>query len=239
MNKALIESKNLTKTYLHGENAVIALDQVSLTIQPHEFIAVYGPSGCGKSTLLHVFGTLDLPTSGTLKINEFDVATLSNLDLALLRQRIGFVFQDFNLIPRLTALENVELALKIQGDSTRTLCRQKALDALTKMNLSYRSHHRPSELSGGEQQRVAIARAIAQEPKILLMDEPTGNLDSKSRDQLIHLIQEIHKTLNMTIIIVTHDEAVAQFCHRKIQLRDGKIIADERTAPSQEVEIHS
>lgn len=191
-----------------------------------EFIAILGPSGSGKSTLLHLIGALDLPTEGEIFINNIPVSIMRRNELAKLRQRIGFVFQNLNLVPRFTALQNVELAMTVQGDFSHRIRKQKALELLSFVGLSDRVKHKNNELSGGEQQRVAIARALGQEPFFLLLDEPTGNVDTTTRDELMSLIRKIHDAKGITTIMVTHDQEIAQKCERILHLVDGQIIDD-------------
>lgn len=191
-----------------------------------EFIAILGPSGSGKSTLLHLIGALDLATEGEIFINNIPVSIMRRNELAKLRQRIGFVFQNLNLVPRFTALQNVELAMTVQGDFSHRIRKQKALELLSFVGLSDRVKHKNNELSGGEQQRVAIARALGQEPFFLLLDEPTGNVDTTTRDELMSLIRKIHDAKGITTIMVTHDQEIAQKCERILHLVDGQIIDD-------------
>lgn len=224
----MIEIKNIIKTYKVGESEVHALDGVSFKINDGEMVAIMGPSGSGKSTLMAILGCLDTPTGGTYTINDQDVSRLNENQLANLRaHKIGFVFQMFNLLPRTTALENVELPLIYDGVSPRQRS-DKAMEALKTVGLEDRMHHRPNQLSGGQQQRVAIARALVNDPAILLADEPTGNLDSKSGVEIISLFQSLHREKHLTVVYVTHDPFIARHTERIIHLRDGKILFEER-----------
>ncbi len=224
----MIEVQNLTKTYEIGSVEVPALKNASFQIERGEFIAIMGQSGSGKSTLMNVLGCLDLPTSGTYRLENVDVQSLSGDELANVRnQRIGFVFQSFNLLPRATAIENIELPL-LYGRVAKA--DQIALDALSKVGLKERAGHRPNELSGGERQRIAIARAIVNNPAIILADEPTGNLDSKTGDEIMGIFQKLNEE-GVTIIIVTHEQHVANFANRIIHMRDGNIISDSAKVP--------
>ena len=222
----MIELRNCNKTYKMGEIYVPALKDASLKIEDGEFIAVMGPSGSGKSTLLNVLGCLDVLTSGQYLIDGIDISEFSDSQLAQIRnEKIGFIFQSYNLLSRLNALSNVELALIYSGDHNDR--RKKAINSLRMVNLEERAKHRPKELSGGEQQRVAIARALANEPSIILADEPTGNLDSKSGKEIMSILTELHNK-GITIIMVTHDNSVAASAQRIIRLKDGEIIEDQR-----------
>ncbi len=219
----MIRAENLTKSYKMGRVEVKALDGVSLSIQPGEFLAVMGPSGSGKSTLMNLIGCLDRPTSGRLLLNGSDISTLSDRQLSQLRgSTIGFVFQTFNLIPRVSALANVMLPMSFLNTIPKRERRTRALQILEQVGLGHRVHHMPSELSGGERQRVAIARALANEPKVILADEPTGNLDSKTGKQILELVRELHEQ-GRTIVLVTHDATVASYAERVMELVDGKI----------------
>jgi len=224
----MIELKNCNKIYRLGEIDVAALKNASLKIEDGEFVAIMGPSGSGKSTLLNVIGCLDILTSGQYLIDGTDISQFSDSQLAQLRnEKLGFVFQSYNLLPRLNAVSNVELALIYSGDHNDR--RVKAFNSLKLVNLEARAKHRPKELSGGEQQRVAIARALANEPSIILADEPTGNLDSKSGQEIMSILTELHKK-GITIIMVTHDNSVASYAHRIIRLKDGEIVEDQKTS---------
>jgi len=225
---ALIEVRDLTKVYRLGETEVRALDGVGLTIEPGEMTAIMGPSGSGKSTLMAILGCLDAPTSGGYQLAGEAVEKMSDNQLADIRNRkIGFVFQQFNLLARTTALDNVMLPLVYAGLNGRQR-RRKAEEALEKVGLADRMHHRPNELSGGQQQRVAIARALVNDPAILLADEPTGALDSKTGAEIIGLFQRLHRELGQTVIYVTHDPFIARHTGRVVRLADGKIVGDER-----------
>ena len=218
----VVEAVNLKKTYMLGKVPVDALRGVNLKVESGDFLAILGPSGSGKSTLLNLIGALDKPTSGKLLIDGIDIATLDENQLASLRRRIGFVFQFFNLIPRLTARDNVELSMTIAGVN-RVERHKRAEGLLETVGLSERKNHKPAELSGGQQQRVAIARALANEPKFLLMDEPTGNIDSKTASEIIDLLKGLNKDRGVTIIMVTHDQRLASESKHIIQLLDGMV----------------
>jgi putative ABC transport system ATP-binding protein len=222
----VVKAKNLTKDYTLEKVKVPALRGVSFEVDKNEFVSIIGPSGCGKSTLLHLIGCLDHPTSGTVYLDEINVSTLDDNQLAEIRnKKIGFVFQTFNLLPRLSAIENVELPL-IYSNVTAKQMREKAMEMLHKVGLGHRYHHRPPELSGGERQRVAIARALIVDPTIILADEPTGNLDSKSSEEIINIFQKLNIE-GATIIMVTHEHDIAECTKRTIHLKDGIIISDE------------
>jgi putative ABC transport system ATP-binding protein len=217
----MIEIENITKVYQMGETEVRALDGVSLKIDNGEWAAITGPSGSGKSTLMAILGCLDSPTSGVYRLDGTDVAQMKDDQLAQVRnQKIGFVFQQFNLLARTSALENVELPLLYSGFNHR---REKAQAALAAVGLADRMKHHPNELSGGQQQRVAIARALVTEPSILLADEPTGNLDSKTGKEIMGLFRELHQTRGITVIFVTHDPTIAANAQRVIHISDGQI----------------
>jgi putative ABC transport system ATP-binding protein len=220
----MIEIQEITKVYRLGDVEVRALDGVDLIVEAGEWVAIMGPSGSGKSTLMNVIGCLDQPTSGSYRLDGEEVARMNDEQLARVRNRkIGFVFQGFNLLSRTTALANVELPLVYAGQSDR---KGKAEAALRRVGLGDRLGHRPNELSGGQQQRVAIARALITEPAIILADEPTGNLDSKSGKEIMALFHELHNQ-GMTIVMVSHDPEVASQCKRIVHIRDGKIYRDE------------
>ncbi len=222
----MIELVNVTKTYRMGEVEIGALRGVNLTINDGEMVAVMGASGSGKSTLMNILGCLDVPTSGQYSLDGVSVGRLSDSRLAAIRNRkIGFVFQSYNLLPRLTAESNVELPLLYarKGGSARL-----ARETLARVGLADRTGHRPTEMSGGQQQRVAIARALVNEPSILLADEPTGNLDSRSSLEIIELLKELNRASEITVIIVTHEEDIARFAERRILMRDGELVNDEK-----------
>ena len=222
----MIQAQDLTKVYQMGDNEVRALDGASFIINKGEMIAIMGPSGSGKSTLMSIIGCLDVPSSGKYSLDDVAVETLDESKLAEVRGRkIGFVFQQFNLLARTSALENVMLPLTYAGYSGRER-EDRARKALERVGLGDRTHHAPNELSGGQQQRVAIARAIVNEPNILLADEPTGALDSKTGVEIMDLFQRLHKENGQTVILVTHDAYVARHTERIIKISDGKIVSD-------------
>ncbi|MEN3007696.1 ABC transporter ATP-binding protein [Pseudothermotoga sp.] len=222
----IIRVENVRKIYRMGDNEVRALDGVSLTVEEGEFLIVMGPSGSGKSTLLHVIGCLDKPDDGEIYIDSTPVSKLNDNQLARIRNKmIGFVFQQFNLLPRLTALENVELPM-IYAGVPRQLRRNRAKELLELVGLGDRMHHKPTQLSGGQMQRVAIARALANKPAVLLADEPTGNLDSKSGEEILKIFSDLNNE-GQTIIVVTHDPDVAKRGDRIVRMRDGKIVSEE------------
>ena len=219
----VLETVQLSKIYQMGRFSITALDQVSLTIQGGEFVAIMGPSGSGKSTLLHLMGGLDTPTSGEVYLNQQALSHLDDDQITLLRrQKIGFIFQFYNLLPTLNAAENVALPLIIGGQSAQQY-ENKVIQLLERVNLSDRMYHRPDQLSGGQQQRVAIARAFINQPEIVLADEPTGNLDSRSGSAILDLLRQACKDLATTIIMVTHDARAASYANRVIFLKDGSI----------------
>ncbi len=223
---ALIETKDLWKTYEMGAETVHALRGATLEIEKGEYVAIMGPSGSGKSTLMNLIGCLDTPSQGNYTLNNKDVSRMSDDELANIRNReIGFVFQTFNLLARATALHNVELPLIYNGSSTQER-KDKAILALTRVDLADRVTHKPSELSGGQRQRVAIARALVNDPSLILADEPTGNLDSKTSIEIMGLFDELHKQGN-TIIVVTHERSIALKAKRVITILDGQISTDE------------
>lgn len=230
---ALIEIRDMTKIYEMGSEQVHALDGVSLKIDEHEFVAIVGASGSGKSTLMNMIGCLDTPTSGTYLLDGEDISTFSDKRLARVRnQKIGFIFQQFNLLKKMTAYENVERPAKYAGIK-KPERRARALEAIGKVALSDRMNHKPTALSGGQQQRVAIARALINKPPVILADEPTGNLDSKSSKEIMAMMRELHAAGN-TIIIITHDNGIANQADRVIQLFDGKIVSDVRKGSQNE-----
>lgn len=222
----MLQLNQLTKIYRNGVIQVRALAGVTLSIKKGEMTAIMGPSGSGKSTFMNILGCLDQATSGSYLLDGQEVAKLSQRELAVIRNReLGFVFQSFNLLPRLTALENVELPLVYAGVPSGRR-RKLAFDALARVGLVHRIQHKPKELSGGQQQRVAIARALVNQPRLILADEPTGNLDSKSSIEIMALFQELHRS-GITIVLVTHEPDIAAYAQRIIRFRDGKVVADE------------
>jgi putative ABC transport system ATP-binding protein len=221
----IIETSNISKKYVMGSEVIEALKSITISIDKGEYVAFMGPSGSGKSTMMNIVGCLDTPTSGTYILNNKDVSDMSENELAEIRNKeIGFVFQTFNLLPRSTSLENVALPLIYAGynKADRT---EKAMEALRSVGLGDRAKHKPNELSGGQRQRVAIARALVNDPSIVLADEPTGNLDSKTSYEIMDLFEDLHSKGN-TIIMVTHEEDIAQYSHRIVRLRDGLIETD-------------
>lgn len=229
MNNEVIKLDNITRHFKVGLEEVRALRGVSMVIRKNEFVALMGPSGSGKSTLMNLLGCLDTPTSGSYYLNNYDVSKLDDNALAEIRNKeIGFIFQTFNLLPRSTALENVMLPLVYAGFS-KTERMEKATKALESVGLGDRMNHKPNELSGGQRQRVATARALVNNPSLILADEPTGNLDSKTSDEIMGLLEDIHQAGN-TIILVTHEESIARFAHRIVRLIDGNIASDEKNA---------
>ena len=221
----LIELRDIYKIYRAGESEVHALDGVNLQIETGEFVAIVGQSGSGKSTLMNLLGCLDMPTRGEYILGGDDVFSLRETSVSAIRNRqIGFIFQGFNLIPSLNALENVELPLIYRGIS-KAKRRALSLEALERVGLSHRIHHRPAQMSGGQQQRVAIARAIAARPPLILADEPTGNLDSKSGEEVIAILRELNEE-GKTVILITHDNDIARGARRVIQIKDGRIVSD-------------
>ncbi|MGV3516986.1 ABC transporter ATP-binding protein [Luteitalea sp.] len=222
---ALIETRDLWKTYVMGSEEIHALRGVSMEIQRGEYVAIMGPSGSGKSTLMNLIGCLDTPSKGTYLLNDKEVSRMDDDELARIRnEEIGFVFQTFNLLPRASALHNVELPLVYAGVSGAERA-ERAKAALTKVELDHRMGHKPNELSGGQRQRVAIARALVNNPSILLADEPTGNLDSKTGVEIMALFERLHQAGN-TIVLVTHEPDVAAHAHRAIHIRDGQVEKD-------------
>ncbi|MCK6627850.1 MAG: ABC transporter ATP-binding protein [Anaerolineae bacterium] len=225
-NKFVVNAVNLTKTYQMGEVEVQALRGASLQVQPGELMAIMGPSGSGKSTLMNILGCLDQPTAGQYFLEAVDVAQLDDNKLAQIRgKRIGFVFQSFNLLPRTSALSNVELPLVYMGVG-RGERHRRAIAALEMVGLGSRLHHKPNELSGGQQQRVAIARALVTDPAIIMADEPTGNLDSKSSEEIMGIFQHLNEAQGITVIFVTHEPDIAEHTRRVIRLADGMIVED-------------
>lgn len=239
MDTPVIQIQNLARLYQMGNTEVRALDGVSFDVEENEYIAIMGPSGSGKSTLMNMLGCLDTPTSGTYILNNQDVSELEDFKLAEVRNReIGFVFQTFNLLPRTDCLSNVELPLIYSGMRSSER-HEKATATLTRVGLGDRMDHRPNELSGGQRQRVAIARALVNNPSILLADEPTGNLDTKTGEEIMMLFEELYRAGN-TILVVTHEDEIAEHARRIIRLRDGRIESDTRVdKPALEnVDIH-
>ena len=225
----MIETRDLWKTYVMGDEEIHALRGVSIQIERGEYVAIMGPSGSGKSTLMNLIGCLDTPSKGSYLLNGKEVADMNDDELAQIRnQEIGFVFQTFNLLPRATAMHNVELPLIYAGIAGK-LRQDRAKLALEKVDLMSRATHRPNELSGGQRQRVAIARALVNDPSILLADEPTGNLDSKTGNEIMAVFDRLHETGN-TIVLVTHEADIAAYAHRAIHIRDGQVEKDVRRA---------
>ncbi len=219
----IISTSNLTKVYGSGVTAVTALDHVSISIRPGEFVAVMGPSGCGKSTLLHLLGGLDKASEGSVSVDGHNLNDLDDDSLTELRRRkMGFIFQFYNLIPVLTALENAALPVTLDGVRSAE-AQKKASEWLTRFGLGDRLSHRPDQLSGGQQQRVAIARALVAEPQLILADEPTGNLDTKSSDEIAGLLRQVSKEFGRAVVMVTHDPRIAAYADRIIFLKDGKV----------------
>lgn len=231
----IIHLEDIRKSYFMGKQAISVLKGISLEIQKNEYVALMGPSGSGKSTLMNILGCLDSPTAGTYILNGHDVSEMVDDALADVRNKeIGFVFQQFNLLPRLTALENVALPLVYAGMS-RKLRTEVAMDVVKKVGLEDRSHHKPNELSGGQCQRVAIARALVNNPSLILADEPTGNLDSKTSVEIMEIFNKIHEGGN-TVVLVTHEEDIANYARRVVRLRDGVIETDKRRS---ELPLHA
>jgi putative ABC transport system ATP-binding protein len=220
----MINIENITKVYPMGKRELEVLKGISLNIEQGELVAIMGPSGSGKTTLLNILGCLDTPTSGNYQLEGKEVSRLKSGELAKIRgQKIGFIFQTFNLLSRLTALANVELGMTYAGGVDR----KRAIEALATVGLAERVHHRPIELSGGEQQRVAIARALVKNPTLFLADEPTGQLDSKSGEEIISILTSLHAEQGVTLVMITHDANIARHCQRIIHLKDGEIIEGE------------
>ena len=218
----MLRAQSLTKTYPSAGRELTVLREVSLDVAAGGFLAVVGPSGCGKTTLLGLLAGLDVPTSGTVHLDGHDLGRLSEDQRAQLRgEKVGFVFQSFNLIPTLTAQENVQVPIELKGDSGAA---ERAAELLARVGLNGREHHYPAQLSGGEQQRVAIARAFANEPRILFADEPTGNLDAATGQRIIELLMKLNSELGTTLVLVTHDPALASLARQRLQLRDGAVV---------------
>ncbi|MCZ8517155.1 ABC transporter ATP-binding protein [Paenibacillus filicis] len=226
----MIELTDIVKTYQRGTQQLHILNRICFTVEKGDFVAIVGPSGSGKSTLMNTIGLLDVPNSGTYKLDGIDTINMSDNQLAELRNRkIGFIFQQFNLLPRLTAMENVELPMIYAGIPPKER-RERGQAMLELLGMGTRGHHKPSELSGGQQQRVAIARALAIGPSLLLADEPTGALDSKTGEEVLELVQNLHRQGN-TIVLITHDHHIAESASRVVSIRDGIIVNDERNLP--------
>ncbi|QGQ96731.1 ABC transporter ATP-binding protein [Paenibacillus psychroresistens] len=231
----MIDLHEISKIYYRGAEELQILKKISLTVKKGEFVAIIGPSGSGKSTLMNMIGLLDAPTSGNYTLDGVATEKMSDNQLATLRnQKLGFIFQQFNLLPRLTAIENVELPMIYAGFSSKQR-REQAMNMLALLGMGERGHHKPSELSGGQQQRVAIARALAMSPSLILADEPTGALDSKTGEEVLELIMKLNAQGN-TIVLITHDQHIAEHANRVISLRDGEILSDVRKT-LQEVEL--
>ncbi len=239
MKKAIIKTKKLTKMYLMGDIKVIALNEVDVTIRHGEFVAIMGPSGSGKSTLLNLLGCLDQPTSGEYFLNEQDVSEMDKTQLAIIRNKeLGFVFQSYNLLAKTTATENVALPLHYDRENNQTdeEINQQAVNVLEIVGLGDRVDHMPHELSGGQQQRVAIARALINNPSLILADEPTGNLDTRSGEEIMEILKDLHAK-GHTIIMVTHEEEIAEFAERVIRFRDGKVETDQLNGKKSKKEL--
>ncbi len=223
----MISLRSVEKVYRQGDTVIHALAGVTLDIPSGQFVAIVGPSGSGKSTLLHLLGGLDVATGGDIEIDGTSLARMSDDELTIFRRRrVGFVFQFFNLLPTLSAEENVALPLVLDGQKARAAA-PRATAALEQVGLGHRRRHRPDELSGGEMQRVAIARAIVIEPALILADEPTGNLDSTTGEQILGLLRDAHRHRGATLVLVTHDEHAASYAERRLTIRDGRVVADE------------
>ena len=221
----MIRLEGITKTYPMGKRELTVLHGITFNIERSEMVAIMGASGSGKSTTLNILGCLDQPTSGQYFLDGRDVSQLNRHELATVRsKKIGFVFQSYNLLPRMSALDNVKLGLSYAGIRDTSLARE----ALARVGLADRAHHKPTELSGGEQQRVAVARALAKRPPVILADEPTGNLDSRSSEEIMNILVELHKEQNNTLVMITHEPDMAAYCERIIYLKDGLVLREER-----------
>jgi len=221
----VIKLDGITKTYPMGNRELTVLHGITFTIERGEMVAIMGASGSGKSTTLNILGCLDQPTSGQYSLDGRDVSRLNRHELADVRaHKVGFIFQSYNLLPRMSALENVKLGLKYAGIHDSSL----AKEALARVGLADRAHHKPTEMSGGEQQRVAIARALSKRPPVILADEPTGNLDSRSSEEIMKMLVELHKEHNNTLVMITHEPDMAAYCERIIHLKDGMVLREER-----------
>jgi putative ABC transport system ATP-binding protein len=221
----MIELNDITKVYQLGKRDLTVLKGVSFKIDKGEMVAIMGPSGSGKSTILNLLGCLDVPTSGTYLLDGTEVSEMNSGELADVRaKKIGFVFQQFNLLPRASALDNVEMGMRYAGG----IDRKKAIVALEKVGLADRMMHKPTEMSGGEQQRVAIARALVKNPPLILADEPTGNLDSRSGHEVISILKSLHTEQGVTMVMITHDSHIAEFCQRTIFIRDGQVVKEAK-----------
>jgi putative ABC transport system ATP-binding protein len=237
MSTGIIHLEKIRKSYFMGSQALEVLKGLNLDIYKNEYVALMGPSGSGKSTLMNILGCLDSPTSGSYILNGHDVSKMEDADLAQVRNKeIGFVFQQFNLLPRLTAVENVALPLIYAGISQRVR-NEMSREVLAKVGLADRSHHKPNEMSGGQIQRVAIARAMVNNPAIILADEPTGNLDTRTSYEIMQLFTKIHDAGN-TVVLVTHEEDIASYAHRVIRMRDGLVESDQKHAPKEHLSEH-
>ena len=221
----MIDLKNIVKSYPMGKSELVVLQGITLSIDKGEMVAIMGPSGSGKSTMLNIIGLLDRPTSGSYILDGKEVSKLNSGEQSKVRgQKIGFIFQSFNLLPYLSAIDNVELGQKYAGKVDVRAARE----ALDKVGLSDRIKHRPNEMSGGEQQRVAVARALAKNPPIILADEPTGNLDSKSSKEIMNILTSLHQDQQITLVMITHDPNIARYCQRIVHIQDGQIVSEEK-----------